>query len=261
MRFVCLLSLVASLCFTTVCGVRRGYAMPPHAGFQSCGYKSGAWKLAQATSALIGSIQSIGVDAVYSRADGIARQISAINSTFGSGRNAHARQAEAALRQALQQAKQAADGYNLGISDLYSTSLKQAWAQMAIVWKALNPLCPLGHPSHVQEDVSADGRDYSDGIGAFPVSQPWLSVPQSWILKWSYNCTGRPYGFKVEVRSIGGGRSLAMSGSGVYLGPLRTVAVNQHGRLGAATQRMSGIPGTVYMVVRSQCQFSLKVTG
>lgn len=233
----------------------------PQGSFQSCGYKNWAWKLAQQTSSLISESGKLSNAAVHQDASGYLQQLDKMNSTYQNWTDAHARVASAALRRALGYVVQASDGHDLGVSAIYNQSIQNAWAQLKTVWVALTPLCSLGHPASTQEEVTTDGYDYAAGVGAFPVSQPWLSVPKEWEIQWSYNCTHRPAGFRIEVRSIPSSQALASNGTSVYLGPLLEVPVDQHGRIAHGTQHMKGRGGSVYLVVRSLCTYSLKVIG
>ncbi|HEX8919657.1 MAG TPA: hypothetical protein VF898_14230 [Chloroflexota bacterium] len=255
-RFV----VVAVLTLVTMLSYRSAHASP-QAAFQECGYKVWASKLAQQTSSLISASGKLSSATVHQEASGYLQQLDKMNMAYENWTNSHSRVASAALRKALGYAEQAADGHELGIAAIYNQSVQNAWAQMKTAWIALTPLCPLGHPTSVQEQVTTDGTDYPNGVGAFPVSQPWLSVPKEWEVQWSYNCTHRSFGFRVEVRNIPSNQTLASNGTSVYLGPLLATPINQHNRTAHGTQLIKGMRGSVYLVVHSVCTYSLEVIG
>jgi len=220
------------------------------------------WSLGQATAKFFQGIGKLPTPQFQKERAQFLFQLSRIDTTYVSSHHYYARKADAGIKTALGVAAEAIDARGAGAMQNYYAKMKEAWVALNGIYPSLKTFCPLGHPARTQLDVSLDGSEYGDGIAPLPLSAPWLSLSQSWLIRWSYTCyRGTPNGFRIEVRAVQGNPALLMSDTSVYLGPLLTVAVDKRGARGSGVTRMRGIRGPAYLVERSRCSSSTKVLG
>jgi hypothetical protein len=226
--------------------------------FNECGFRGAIWPLVQATANVVArTIQLDSVSYLQQQTQWFKRE-SHVNDIFQSYYYGPAKRLESGLQDTWVAVADAIDARHSGDQAGMQNYVTQARDKMPRSWSMLTAMCPLGRPARLLESGSHSGDEYGNGISPAPFEPPWLG-PRSFMIRWSYNCSGHPLGFRIEVRrSQPGGYVTA---TGVYTGPFVQAAVNQSKIAGHGTTIIAGKGGKLYLIIRSRCPAQFQLYG
>jgi hypothetical protein len=224
--------------------------------FNECGFRGAIWPLVQTTANIVaGTSQLDSASYLQQQTQWIKRE-SHVDDVFQSYYYGPAKRLESTLQDTWVAVADAIDAGHSGDQAGMQNYVSQARDKMNQSWSMLTAMCPLGRPARLLDSGSHSGDEYGNGVSPVPFEPPWLG-PRSFLIRWSFNCSGHPLGFRIEVRrSQAGGYVTA---TGVYIGPFVQVAVNQSNTAGHGTTIIAGKGGKLYLIIRSRCpaQFHL----